>query len=63
VWQSELKFRRYVAGVGWQAPDSLDANVNKYNVFAAGAPDGSVLVVANDLEENPDGAPIAVRFE
>jgi hypothetical protein len=63
VWQSELKYRRYVAGEGWQAPATLEANVDKDTLFAAGAPDGSVLFIANDLEANPVGAPMAVRFE
>jgi hypothetical protein len=63
VWQSELKYRRYVAGVGWQAASSLQTNVDPNYVFAAGAPDGSVLVVANDVETNPNGIPLAARFE
>jgi hypothetical protein len=63
VWRSELKYRRYVAGEGWKAASSLDANVHNTYVFAAGAPDGSVLVVATDLDENPNGLPIAIRFE
>ena len=63
VWQSELKFRRYVAGNGWQAPSSLDANVSDSFFGGAGASDGSVLIVATDLGRNADGLPMAVRFE
>jgi hypothetical protein len=63
VWGPSLKFRRYVAGVGWLAASSLAANVDEAYVFAAGAADGSVLVVAHDLSQNANGIPMAVRFE
>jgi hypothetical protein len=63
VWQSELRFQRYVAGVGWQTPSSLQARVDPVYVWSAAAPDGSVLVVANDLEDSPSVYPMAIRFE
>ncbi|HEX6276729.1 MAG TPA: Ig-like domain-containing protein [Polyangiaceae bacterium] len=63
VWHSELRHRRYRANEGWQPVDNLGTNVEEYFLFAAGAPDGSVLVVANDLSQNPNGVPLAVRFE
>ena len=63
MWGPELRYRRYVAGVGWQAASALDANVDADSVSSAAAPDGSVLVLATDLEANPNGAPMAVRFE
>ena len=63
AWGPELRYRRYIAGVGWPAASALDANVDAGVISSAGAPDGSVLVVATDLEANPNGSPLAVRFE
>jgi len=63
VWHSELRHRRYRANEGWQPVDDLGTNVEEYFIFADGAPDGSVLVVANDVATNPNGIPVAVRFE
>jgi hypothetical protein len=63
VWQSQLNYRRYDAVLGWQAASSLNASVNPDHVYAAGAPDGSVLIVANDVGTTPNGIPMAVLFE
>jgi hypothetical protein len=65
VWGPELRYRRYVADIGWQAASQLDLNVgDSYSHFAgAGAPDGSFVLVATDFEANPNGVPMAVRFE
>jgi hypothetical protein len=63
VWGPELRYRRYVAGVGWQAASALNANVGDWYFAAAGAPDGSAVLVATDFDANPNGAPMAVRFE
>jgi hypothetical protein len=65
VWGPELRYRRYVAGVGWQATSELDTNGRDSNSYfaGAGAPDGSVVLVATDFEANPNGVPMAIRFE
>jgi hypothetical protein len=63
LWSAELKFQRYVAADGWQGPGSLEASLQSSGVFSAGAPDGSVLMVTTDLTANPNGVPMAVRFE
>jgi hypothetical protein len=63
VWNSELRHRRYRANGGWQPRANLGTSVEEFFLYLAGAPDGSVLVVANDLSQNPNGVPMAVHFE
>jgi hypothetical protein len=64
AWHSDLKYRRYIPGSGWSAVSPIEGYVNPYYQWAAGAPDGSVLVVTTDaLNMDEYRVPFAVRFE
>jgi hypothetical protein len=66
TWSTELRYRRYVAGEAWLATESLldlDLNLDLYRMWSTIAPDGSVLVVSNDLGGSASPLPWAIRFE
>ncbi|HEX6764929.1 MAG TPA: hypothetical protein VF103_05610, partial [Polyangiaceae bacterium] len=59
VWNFDVRHRRYLREGGWQAAASfVSISVTSNTLWAAAAPDGTVLVVANDF-----GWPWAIRFE
>lgn len=65
AWHSDMKFKRYVSGKGWSStsPVMKGSVVNPFYMWGAGAPDGTVLVVANDTDGQDNRVPFAVRFE
>jgi hypothetical protein len=64
TWDTDLRARRYIDGVGWQTVERpYDISVNQYYMWAAGAPDGSVLVATNAIRNGTNYAPWVVHFE
>ncbi len=64
AWHSDLKYRRYIPGSGWSAASPIQGHVNPYYQWAAGAPDGSAVVVTTDSDEMDNNrVPFAIRFE
>jgi hypothetical protein len=65
VWGNGFQYRRYVAGEGWLAASSLpNPGLNlDFGIWAAGAPDGSVLIVGTDTGGTVRPLPWTIRFE
>jgi hypothetical protein len=66
VWRpdgSSFKYRRYVAGEGWRETASLSFDINPYYLWAIAEPNGTVLVVSNELDGSDNRVPWATRFE
>jgi hypothetical protein len=59
VWSTELRHRRYIHGLGWQpAASVVGLGVDPDYIWAAAAPDGTVLAIADEF-----GLPLALRFQ
>jgi hypothetical protein len=64
IFHDDLMARRYVSGSGWSEAEPLDHRVYLFNRFAAGAPDGSVIVANMSVDEKDQiEVPLFVRFE
>jgi hypothetical protein len=67
AWRPEnepFQYRRYLPETGWQVASPLETmSTNPYMLWAAGAPDGSTMVVANEQQGANEQAVWMTRFE